>query len=226
MRRVLAVLAHPDDEVLGCGGTLAKHTAAGDCIAVQWFTDGVGSRGGSLSVRWAEALAALRALGLRPDADDVSLRPAPKYADQMLDQASLLQLARDITEHIESFYPDVIYTHWPGDLNQDHRRVAEAVLVATRLVAGSKVRRVLACEIPESTSQAFGGPAFAPSVFIALERAHVDAKLAALECYASERRERPHLRNRVAVEARTEYWGGVSGVHNAEAFVLLREVWR
>ena len=149
-----------------------------------------------------------------------------RYHDQALDVVPLLDLSKEVAAAIRLFDPDVIYTHWPFDLNQDHRCVAEAVLIATRPVAGSTVRRVLAGEVPESTSQAFGGQSFAPTVFVALGRAHVDAKLAALECYASERRERPHLRNRVAVEARTEYWGGVSGVHNAEAFVLLREVLR
>jgi LmbE family N-acetylglucosaminyl deacetylase len=236
---VLCVMAHQDDETLACGGTLAKHAAAGDAVSVMTFTDGVGSRGDKADPirRQREWFAALRALGLHATEDDPGASVLwcagadgsgwmrERYQDQQLDVVPMLMLAKYVAYGCEKFRPDVIYTHWPSDLNQDHRRVAEAVLIATRLVTGSTVRRVLACEVPESTSQAFGlGQPFAPTVFVALSAEAVERKLAALACYRSEQREPPHLRSEDRVSSRMSQWGAVAGVGDAEAFVLLREV--
>jgi LmbE family N-acetylglucosaminyl deacetylase len=149
---------------------------------------------------------------------------ATSYLDQELDMVPMLALSRHVSYGLEKFKPDVVYTHWPVDLNQDHRRVAEAVLIATRLVAGSTVRRVLAGEVPESTHQAFGAPAFSPTVFVSLDEASAERKCRALACYVSESRPYPHPRSVEAVEERMRMWGGLAGVGRSEAFVLLREV--
>lgn len=235
---VLAVMSHPDDEVIGCGGALAKHVLAGDAVAVTTFTDGVGSRGGDATERREEWLAALRVLGVmdapsqgggNDSASWVRYQHGggwfeARYADQHLDMVPLVALSREVSRAIEIFGPQVVYTHWLGDLNQDHQRIAQAVLIATRPVTGSRVRRVLACEIPESTLQAFGGPAFAPTVFVSLTAEEVQRKQTALACYVSEGRCYPHPRSEQAVAERIRMWGGIAGVDSAEAFVLLREV--
>ena len=221
---VLAVFAHPDDETLACGGTLARHAREGATVRVLTFTDGVSSRGkdpDAAATRRREYEAACGTLG----AEIVTpVREPDGFPDQQLETVPLTDLSRIIAAVIVDTDATTVYTHWLHDLNADHRRVAEAVLVATRPVAGSTVRRVLAAEVPESTSQAFGAPAFAPTVFVALRASDIEAKASALTCYASERRAWPHLRSVAAVQQRAAYWGGVAGVAAAEALVLLREV--
>lgn len=224
MANVLCVMAHPDDESLACGGTLARYAAAGDAVHVLTFTDGVGSRpAGSASTRRREYFAALKMLGAQ-FVNPFSQQASDEYPDQRLETVPLPVLASEVSHAIQQTGATTVITHWPHDLNADHRRIAEAVLVATRPCAGSAVRRVLAGEVPESTGQSFGAPAFAPTVFVALDWKALGDKLAGVRCYASEAREWPHPRNVRAVEARAEMWGGLVGVHAAEAFCLLREV--
>ena len=228
---VLAVLAHPDDEVLGCGGALAKHACAGDSVHVLTFTDGIGSRfaGGVpdpdlCRTRLLEYARATSVLGTQRA---WNLSAYPDLRDQELDAVPRLVLARHVARELAEIGPvGTIYTHWLGDLNQDHRAVAEAVLMATRPMADTDRDRprLLACEVPESTSQAFGFAPFVPNVFVALHDHYVHEKLRALACYESERRTVPHPRSPERVADRMRWWGSVSGCHAAEAFVLVREV--
>ena len=215
--KVVGIFAHADDECLGAGGALAKHAMGGDDVSLVFFTDGVTSRAPhdheAVTRRRLECDVAARALGITGDMFHGDL------ADQELDMVALVDLSRRVLS------ADIIYTHWIGDVNQDHRRVAEAVLIATRPCAGSTVKRVLACEIVESTSQAFGLlPPFVPTVFVSLDDDAAERKLSALACYGSERRAWPHPRSVQAVRQRMEMWGGVAGVARAEVFVLVREI--
>lgn len=217
---ILCVMAHPDDETLACGGTLARFAREGATVRVLTFTDGVSSRGANAeaaATRRREYLAACAVLGAEP-------YETMTYPDQRLDVEPQLVLVQQVEAALCVVQPDTVITHWPHDLNPDHRAVAQAVLGATRLVAGSGVRRVLAAEVPESTSQAFGAPAFAPNVFVELQNEDRRAKQDALAQYVSELRAWPHPRSIGAVKQRVNLWGGVAGVYDTEAFVLLREV--
>ncbi len=219
---VLGIFAHPDDETIAAGATLAKHSKAGDIVTVRTFTDGVSSRGrrtGEASKRRVEHLAALDALGAH-------FGDCPSYGDQELDTVPLLQLAKFVESSIIIDKPDVIYTHWPHDLNQDHRAVAEAVMIATRPAVGSSVGRVLACEVRESTSQVFGTrPAFVPNVYVEADGGEaLQAKLKALRCYESEERVSPHPRAWDSVQFQMTTRGAEAGMRSAEAFVLIREL--
>lgn len=222
---VAVIVAHPDDEVLGCGGAIARHVADGDTVHVLTYTDGVSSRGAledaavAIGTRAMEHGHAARVLGL------TSWRgvTGPAFRDQQLDTSGLLTLAREASRAVDEWAPAVVYTHWPHDLNQDHRAVAQAVLIATRPWSCG-VRRVLACEVPESTAAAFGGPAFAPNWYVPLDDTQVAVKLRALAAYQSERRDWPHPRSESQVRSLSEARGAAVGVPYAEAFVLLREV--
>ena len=219
---ILAVLSHPDDEVLGCGGVLARHAVADDKVDVSIFTNGVGARGwkrGAADARKTEWHNACRTLGAG------AMIPPDVFSDQQLDRVSMLELAQVVERTLEKSRPEIVYTHWLGDLNLDHRLVAQAVLTATRPAAGSRVRRVLACEIPESTSQGFGFMSFEPNVYVDIG-GYLKTKLEALRCYESERRESPHLRSAQGVVTCAGLRGGEAGCDFAEAFVLMREVMR
>lgn len=244
---VLAVVAHPDDETLGCGGTLARLAAVGCVVSVKTFTDGVGSRVGATSLDAYERRAnfgdALDALGLGYHvraahvADKNEFQdergggwwhgggPESIYVDQEMDQSALRFIALDVARAIARFNPEVILTHWPGDLNEDHRRVAEATLVATR-PAVSGVVAVYGFETPSSTEWSFQTHAFSPTVFVDLGATHMAQKLNAMDCYACERREPPHPRSPEKLKALAEYRGATIGVRYAEAFVLLRRAVR
>ena len=201
--RVLCVAAHPDDEVLGCGGTMARLASEGADVHVLLMSEGRSYT----PDRYSDAA---KAIGARVPA----VYTLPDNAFDTAGQADVCGLAE---AHMRLVRPHLVLTHSPNDLNVDHRMTSEAVLVATR----TSMARVLAFEVPSSTEWAYGLGGFDPRVFYRID---VDAKLRALECYESEMRESPHPRSYAGVRALSMWRGHQAGVDTAEAFVLLREV--
>lgn len=225
--RILTIAAHPDDEVLGCGGTLARCAGEGAEIHVGILGEGISSRYAApgdapasvLDDLRADARAAAEALGVRA----VSFGGLP---DNRFDEVSLLDIVKQVERWIVEARPDAIYTHHPGDLNLDHGLTFRAVLAATRPGAsGVDVPDVYAFEIPSSTEWAFQRiePVFRPSVFVDIWR-HLDAKITAMQCYRSERRRPPHPRAPESLRATAARWGAVAGMAGAEAFELIRSL--
>lgn len=219
--RVLCIAAHPDDEVLLAGGALAKHARAGDAVRIFIVAEGATSRGAEADATEAlreAARQAAQALG----AGDVAFGG---LADQRLDEMALLDVTQMIEREVEAFKPTVIYTHHGGDLNLDHRVVHQAVLTAARPVPGSSVREMYAGETPSSTewSTPSTTSVFVPTRFVDIAQ-DLDAKMAALECYAAEMRPFPHARSLEACRALAELRGSQSGAEAAEAFVTLRKI--
>ena len=221
-RSVLCVCAHPDDEALGCGGTLARLAAEGAEVHLLFMADGVNARSGApasaLKKRRAMALEAAELLGAR----------APQFLDfpdNRMDGVELLDVVSEIERCAAPLAPDVVFTHFPGDLNIDHRICAQAVLTAFRPVPGGVVRAIYGFEVPSSTEWAFGaaGSSFSPNAFFDISD-HLAAKLNALEAYAEEMRPFPHPRSPEAVEALARWRGATIGVAAAEAFSLLRSI--
>jgi len=221
MKRVLVIAAHPDDEVLGVGGTVARHAAAGDEVHSLVVSEGASSRypSGLDEELRAAGRAAAEILGAR-EPRFLGLR------DQHLDAAPLLEVIRPVEAVVRELAPEIVYTHHWGDLNRDHRVVAEAVMVACRPV-GPAPRRVLCFETPSSSEWSPPDPAlqFTPTVFVDIA-ATVEKKLAAMACYATEVRPHPHPRALESLRARAAYWGQHAGLTHAEPFVLCREVVR
>lgn len=185
--RVLAIFAHPDDESLFCGGTLAKHVEAGDAVRVVVLADGVGSRSspdrGASCRRQAHFTAACRELGVVEwDSLDV-------FFDQEADGVRQLAINKVVERIVQQHKPTIAYTHFAGDLNLDHRRVAEAVLVATRGLCP------VYCATPEWPTRCVGRR-FEPDVQIDIT-ATMPRKLAACACYVDELRDPPHPRSLV-----------------------------
>ena len=148
--RVLVVAAHPDDEALGCGATMARHAARGDTVCGLFMADGVGARGSTigLEARRAAAEAAARVLGAEP----------PRvlgFPDNRLDTVALLDIVQAVEGVLAEVQPDVIYTHHGGDLNIDHVIAHRAVMTAARPVPGQPVRAVYGFEVPSSTEQPY-----------------------------------------------------------------------
>jgi LmbE family N-acetylglucosaminyl deacetylase len=219
--RILTVAAHPDDETLGAGGTMAWHAARGDRVWVIVLADGVTSRHGRVSQQAECAQRACDTLGV----ERLVMVGLP---DQRLDTLSLLDVITPVERCIEEFAPDVVVTHFPGDVNEDHRLVSRAVMVATRPLAGSPVRRVCAFEVPSSTDWAppIPGSVFTPNLYVDISQT-LDTKLTAMKAYAdayvSELRPYPHPRSLEALTAYGQRHGVAAGMLAAEPFMLLRE---
>ena len=224
---VLVVAAHPDDEVLGCGGTIARHSDAGDQVQVLIVAEGATSRQEQRNRNQATdelfglAQAAQKA-GAILGAQGVELLGLP---DNRLDSLERLDLIKQIEERIERHQPQVVYVHHAGDVNIDHRRLHEAVVTACRPMPGQPVKRLLSFEVASSTEWQPPGsaPAFQPNWFVDISAQWI-RKREALEAYASEMRPWPHARSREAVEHLARWRGAQVGVEAAEAFCLLRQL--
>ena len=220
----LVIAAHPDDEVLGCGGTIARLARESTGVAIAILGEGVTSRHARRDQADAHALENLHA-NSRSVADhlgacELSLHRLP---DNRFDSLPLLDVVKIVEELIDRHQPAVIYTHHPGDLNIDHVVTHRAVLMATRPVPGHSVREVYAFEIPSSTEWAFGqfAPPFRPNVFVDIA-ATFETKIEAMQMYESEARDFPHPRSPEALRAAARRWGSVVGRAAVEAFELIK----
>ena len=218
MKKVLVVAAHLDDEVLGVGGTMARHARDGDEV----FELNVCDR--SERHRFdAEMVSTLR-LQARKMCEIIGVKELlhGKLADEYLD-VSLADVIRPIEEAIERIQPDVVYTHHKGDVNQDHRAVFEATLVATRAFTYPFVREVYSYEILSSTEQApaFPGWQFAPAIFIDIST-KIKQKIRGMKCFKTEINGFPFPRSQKGIEAMAQVRGMQSFYEYAEAFEVIR----
>lgn len=222
MNRILVIAAHPDDEILGCGGTMAAHAAAGDHVHVALMTRGLASRGAAAEVEYAHHLEAARRAGSRLGVTEVVTLDFP---DNALDTVPRLELAKAVEGLVAEVDPATVYTHHGGDLNVDHRRVSEAVAIACRPQPGRDVREILHFEVASSTDWSTSMPrdAFVPNWFRDVS-AHLDAKIAALRDYEHEMRPWPHARSIEAAIHLARWRGASVGFTAAEAFVLARRL--
>lgn len=221
---ILVVAAHPDDEVLGAGGMMARHVAQGDPVTVLILGTGLSSRLDSpeqledtaLNALKLDARKAMQVLGVT----DVRLHDFP---DNRFDTVPLLDIVKVIEQVVEDVQPETIYTHFPGDLNIDHQQTAQAVLTACRPQPGTLVKRILAMEVPSATGWNDPALAFSPTVFCDISGT-IDQKVEAMAAYGAEVRDWPHARSLEGVRSRSRTWGCQVGFEAAEPFVLLREL--
>jgi N-acetylglucosamine malate deacetylase 1 len=226
-RTILVISAHPDDEILGCGASIAKWTAAGDIVHIVIMAEGETSRD---MVRNRDAKnekllllekSALRA-GKIVGATSVKLLNFP---DNRMDSLDMLDVVKAIENEIESVKPNMVVTHHGGDLNIDHRITHEAVITACRPQPEGFVKILLTFEVPSSTEWRPAGSSavFQPNWFEDIGDT-IDCKIEALKVYQSEMRERPHARSLKNVESLAQWRGGTVGYMFAEGFMLLRAI--
>jgi LmbE family N-acetylglucosaminyl deacetylase len=218
---VLIVAAHPDDEVLGCGGTISRHLAEGDVVHAIFMTDGVGSRlqvsKNDLIKRNAAAEKARHILGI---SENFYLG----LPDNRLDSLPLIEIIQRVEVIINKLKPDIIYTHHHGDLNVDHRITHQAVLTSCRPIPGNRVLAIYAFEIMSSTD--WSSPnvePFVPNHYVDISR-QIEIKIKALKAYKLEMRTAPHSRNIEHMVHLAHHRGHTVGVKAAEAFVTVRTV--
>lgn len=218
--RVVVIGAHPDDEILGAGGTLARHVRAGDEVHAIVVADGAGSRypDEMMAKLEKDAKRAAETIGFA----SLRLQALP---DQRLDTVPSIDLTQLIESLLDDVRPNVVYTHFPSDVNTDHGIVARAAWTACRPYARPQLRRFAVFETPSSTEWAWPmhGSNLDPNHFVDVSQT-LDIKIAAMECYESEMREYPHPRSCRALSERAAYWGSVVGRMAAEPFRILRDV--
>jgi N-acetylglucosamine malate deacetylase 1 len=218
---VLVVAAHPDDEVLGMGGTIALHALErGDAVRIVCVTDGSSAqypdKPDVQTQKDREALHAAATLGVE---DYVHLA----LPDMRLDTIAHVEINRVVEEQVADFRPEVVYTTHP-DINHDHRAVFDSVAVATRPVQGQTTRRVLTYAPTSSTEWTPAGMNwFVPTWFVDISQT-IDRKVEAFSCYETELREYPHPRCERAIRAHAELYGASAGCEYAEPFVLVRNI--
>jgi len=226
-KTIVILAAHPDDEVLCIGGTIARHAAENDKVHVVVAAEGATARDAVRKLQSGQAeiddlqSAARKAVDIL---GGVSVRFLG-FPDNRCDGVDRLDLIKAVESIISELQPHTVYVHHSGDVNIDHRRLHEAAFTACRPQPNHQVRRLLSFETVSSTEWTPPGslPMFQPTVFVDID-AYWPQKLAALEVYRRELRAWPHPRSVAAVEHLGRWRGASAGVEMAEAFMLLREL--
>ena len=231
--KILILAAHPDDEVLGMGGTIKKLSKGGNDIKIIFMSTGI------LSRRKIESKVSKQVFtkdwmkknenkikSLRGDAKKagkilgVNEIEFMDFPDNEMDIVSTLMVTKSIENSIKDFNPNVVYTTPKNDPNVDHQKVFASTLVATRPYKNSILQEVISYEIPSSTEWFFPSQ-FSPNIFVDISK-EFTSKIKAIKAYKTEIREFPHPRSIEALEVITKRWGSVSGFNYAEAFRLVR----
>lgn len=221
---LLVIAAHPDDEVLGCGGTIAKLSSNND-IYTLILGEGITSR------NIPEEQKREMVEQLRKDAESANEILGVKkvffecFPDNQFDTIPLLDIIKTIERHLQEIKPEVIYTHHYGDLNIDHRITHKAVLTATRPVGDYYIKKILAFEVLSSTEWSTQNTStiFIPNTYVDVSET-ISKKLEAIKSYKSEIRDYPHPRSLEGIKIHAQKRGLEAGLKFAEASCLVREI--
>lgn len=216
--KVLVIAAHPDDELLGCAGTLVKHVLSGDEVRAIITCEGE-------SVRYSDRNDIAQSEDSKAAAKIIGISKLYNlgFADQKLDTQAVLTIAQALESVIDDYRPNIIYCQFGGDVNQDHKALFEAANIATRPTR-EFIEVIYAFDTASSTE--WGYPRkFLPDTWIDIS-AELDTKIEALACYKSEMREYPHPRSLEAIKIKAHAWGVQVCASAAEVFMTIRKVVR
>ena len=234
--KVLVIVAHPDDEVLGMGGTLRKLSVKNHDIKVVFLATGIAARRSdkfrnetkyeinkTLIKKMEEQIKKLR-LDAKRALKILGIKNAEffDFPDNEMDMVSNLEITKTIENIIKKFKPDVIYTHTKNDINVDHRAIFNATITATRPNTRANVKKVICFEVPSSSEWNFGDT-FSPNIFVDIKR-ELSYKKKAIQAYKTELKKFPHPRSVNSLDIIAKRWGTVSGFEASEAFELIREL--
>lgn len=226
MDKILIIAAHPDDEVLGVGGTIAKYTSRGIEVSLLIVTDGSTAQyrdnpnlNNIIEEKKQETRQAADILGIK----NIYYGGLP---DMMLDTISHIEINKVIENIINEVKPTIVYTHFYGDINKDHQIVCESTLVACRPVKDQIVKKLFLYSVPSSTEWniQMSHMAFMPNWYENIEEVYAKQKYRAMECYKKELREYPHPRNIKYLRNADTSEGNKVGRQVAESFMLVRYI--
>ena len=230
MNRIMIIAAHPDDDILGCGGFMSKYRNSGKEFKVIFIAEGSSCRyfeneiktsgvKSEITKRNNFGINALKYLGI----DDYSFYNLPCGR---LDTLAIIDINKIIENEIANFQPDTIFTHSENDTNNDHRIVNRSTMMATRPVPGNKLNRIFSYEVLSSSEWNFGSKFFEPNYFVELSEQNVIEKINALNYYLSEIKAYPFPRSTDGIKTICKQRGMQVGIHYAEAFKLLKSIER
>lgn len=228
-KRIMIIVAHPDDELLGLGATMNKLINDYNVTTrVVILGEGITSRADVRDVKkWEESLKRHKQ-NITNAQKEIGYHSVGVYdfPDNRFDSVALLDIIKVIEKEKENFDPEIIFTHHGGDLNIDHQRTFEAVMTACRPMSHENVKTIITFETPSGTE--WRSPSdprhFLPNLFFSVSESDVDAKIKGMESYEFERREYPHPRSPEALKIQAQRWGIVVGTSFAEAFCLVRSI--
>jgi len=221
-KRIMVFAAHPDDEILGVGATLAKYRENGAVVKTIILGEGITSR----DIIRVEKLREEEISSLKGNITEANLELGISdiycydLPDNRFDQVDLLDIVKIIEKEIESFKPDTIFTHWENDLNIDHQLTFKAVMTATRPMCNYHVKDILVFETVSASEWNFGRQ-FNPNCYICIDD-QIEKKIKALQHYTSEMRDFPHPRSIEGIKILAQKRGMESGCSYAEAFQIIR----
>lgn len=226
MERILVVAAHPDDDVLGCGGTLRKMVKKGKSIRIMFLGEGSTCRFSPDRINSQEALETIeqRASFAR---ESLAILGIDNYSFHDLpcgrfDTVPLIEIGKIVEDEITDFRPDTVFTHFAHDTHRDHQLASQATLQATRPVILDPVRNVISFEILSSTEWRFT-EAFNPNFFVDIHE-ELDTKIESFSKYITEERPFPFPRSPEGLTAQATMRGMQVGCLSAEAFMIVRSV--
>ena len=218
-KKILVIAAHPDDEILGVGGTISKLTKQGKQVDVLIFTDGSSTQYANntliLEDKFEEAKRANKVVGSR-------LLQREDFPDMRLDTVAHVDKNIALSKIISKGDYDTVFVQNITDINKDHKELYESTIVACRPFPGQKVKHLLSYYVNSSTE--WGGllldTPFKPNVFIDISET-IEDKLISMSHYKTELRTYPHPRSIEGIENTSKYFGNIVGTNNAEAFKLI-----
>lgn len=225
-KKILVIVAHPDDEILGIGGTINKLVNSYGCeIKVVILGEGITSRGNQMKNNNKKDLE-LHKADIKKAKSIIGYQQLEYYnlPDNRFDTVPLLEIIKIIESEKIKFKPSIVFTHHGGDLNIDHQKTFEAVITAFRPLKDEIVNTIITFEtfsstewIPSSDLRKFN-----PNLFITLDENNIKTKVSSMESYSFEKREYPHPRSSKAIELKAEIWGVSVGKKYAEAFEIIK----
>ena len=216
---VLVIACHPDDEVLGCGGTILKHVKEGDKVYLCVVTNAIESL--KLSKKQADS----RRLEVINSSSILKIKKTffLDLPSVRLDTIPIFEVIKKLSGVIKEVNPQVVYTHNSSDPNQDHKIVHQASIVATRPLPDLSIKKVVVYEVPSSTTYSFFKNPFSPNMFVDIE-SFMNRKIKALAVYKSEVKKYPHPRSGKGIKIYALFRGLMCGKKCAEAFEIIKEI--
>lgn len=214
MSKILVIAAHPDDESLSCAATMHKYATEGHEVYCLILGEGAVMHGLTRQQLEAQSRQAGKIIGFKE-------MYFYDYPDNRFDIMPLLDICKTIEAYLDMIKPEIIFTHFKGDMNIDHRLTFQAVMTTCR-PGCTTVKEMYSFEVPSSTE--WGFEAFKPNVFVEISNEELDTKIKAMQSYSTECRPYPHPRSAEGLRAHAEWFGMIAGIEYAEAFEMVKHL--